>query len=121
MLDTEIVTLNYTFLMPWLMCFVFIESMARFSSYIKSTGIADNANSISAEPEPSELTQSEQNDILIVEDNEFNQDLIKKQMLRLGHHVDLASDGRDAIRKWEQHQYLLILSDCHNYGGGNVR
>lgn len=90
-----------------------IESMARFSSYIKSTSIVDSANAISVEPEPSELTQNEQHDILIVEDNEFNQDLIKKQMLRLGHHVDLASDGREAITKWQQHQYLLILSDCH--------
>lgn len=52
-------------------------------------------------------------DILIVEDNQFNQDLIKKQMLRLGYNVDLASDGKEAIHKWETHQYSLILSDCH--------
>jgi len=52
-------------------------------------------------------------DILIVEDNIFNQDLIKKQMLRLGYKADLAGDGKEAIHKWEAHQYSLILSDCH--------
>jgi len=52
-------------------------------------------------------------DILIVEDNVFNQELIKKQMTRLGFNVDLANDGKEAITLWQKNNYQLILSDCH--------
>lgn len=51
--------------------------------------------------------------ILIVEDNPFNQDLINKQMVRLGYVADTASDGVEALEKWQIGDYKLILTDCH--------
>lgn len=52
-------------------------------------------------------------DILIVEDNPFNQDLINKQMVRLGYVVDTAGDGVEAYKMWQDKSYKLILTDCH--------
>mgnify|MGYP005990585469 CR=1 FL=1 len=60
-----------------------------------------------------EKTMNSCPDILIVEDNEFNQNLINKQMSRLGFKVDLADNGKQAIEKWSDNKYRLIFSDCH--------
>jgi signal transduction histidine kinase/CheY-like chemotaxis protein len=54
-----------------------------------------------------------ENDILIVEDNKLNQKLIIKQMEQLGYSCDLADDGEFGLKKWQENNYKLILTDCH--------
>jgi PAS domain S-box-containing protein len=51
--------------------------------------------------------------ILVAEDNEINQKLIRQQMRLLGYTVDVASTGREALKRWQSGQYALLLTDLH--------
>lgn len=52
-------------------------------------------------------------DILLVEDNEVNQRVIRLQLERLGHRVTSAHDGLQGQSLWEQNKFDLILTDLH--------
>lgn len=52
-------------------------------------------------------------DILIVEDNEFNLQLILKQMKKLGYSAEVAEDGVSGFNSWKSFKPKLILTDCH--------
>jgi CheY-like chemotaxis protein len=49
--------------------------------------------------------------ILVAEDNEANQMLIRLVLAKLGHSCDLASDGVEAVRMAAQGDYRLIILD----------
>jgi len=51
--------------------------------------------------------------ILVVEDNEINQKVIRQQLALLGYAVDIAANGREALQRWESGVYALILTDLH--------
>ncbi|MEP7362639.1 MAG: ATP-binding protein [Acidobacteriota bacterium] len=50
--------------------------------------------------------------VLLVEDNPVNQMVAQRMLLRLGCAVDLASSGEEAIEKWRQGNYAVVLMDC---------
>ncbi|ESP93434.1 ATP-binding protein [Pseudoalteromonas luteoviolacea] len=52
-------------------------------------------------------------DILLVEDNPFNQKLIQTQLAKLGLFCDIANNGAEGFSYWHSHTYKLILTDCH--------
>jgi len=58
-------------------------------------------------PAPSESIQ-----VLVAEDNVINQRLAQRVLEKFGCVVDLAPNGRDAVRNWEKGGYDLILMDC---------
>jgi PAS domain S-box-containing protein len=70
-----------------------------------STGVAATPTP-SASPGPSLR-------ILVAEDNPVNQVLAKSFLASLGHRVDVASTGREAIDLWSRLTYDLIFMDCH--------
>ncbi|MCB1894313.1 MAG: CHASE domain-containing protein [Zoogloeaceae bacterium] len=51
--------------------------------------------------------------ILVVEDNETNQEVIRHQLDMLGYCCDVAADGRQAFSQWLGGSYGLVLSDIH--------
>ncbi len=51
--------------------------------------------------------------VLVAEDNETNQEVIRQQLAMLGYQCDVAADGRDAFKLWLSGDYALILSDVH--------
>lgn len=52
--------------------------------------------------------------ILIAEDHEFNQILVKKLVKRIGcNNSDLVLDGKEAVKAFLEGAYDLILMDCH--------
>jgi len=56
--------------------------------------------------------------VLVVEDNEINQIVIKEQLNEIGVNVELAENGERGVAKVKQaidenHPYDLILMDCH--------
>ncbi len=51
--------------------------------------------------------------ILVVEDNETNQKVILAQLHTLGFAADVAGDGREALRRWSECAYGLVLTDLH--------
>ncbi|MDT8364084.1 MAG: ATP-binding protein [Nitrosomonas sp.] len=51
--------------------------------------------------------------ILVAEDNDINQKVIRQQLALLGYAVDIAANGREAVQRWESGVYALILTDLH--------
>jgi len=51
--------------------------------------------------------------VLLAEDNEFNRALIERVLRTLNCEVDLVPSGRDAVRRFHQTRYDLVLMDCH--------
>ena len=51
--------------------------------------------------------------VLLAEDNEFNRALIERVLRTLNCEVDLVPSGRDAVRRFHQVPYDLVLMDCH--------
>jgi CheY-like chemotaxis protein len=49
--------------------------------------------------------------ILVVDDEDFVRSLIVDVLANLGHQVDAASNGAEAIRRFEQMRYDLVVSD----------
>lgn len=51
--------------------------------------------------------------VLVADDNEINAEILSCQLRALGHRVDLARDGAEALQKWQTGDYDLIFADCH--------
>lgn len=51
--------------------------------------------------------------ILVAEDNDINQKVIRQQLTLLGYAADIASDGSEALKRWQSGDYALLLSDLH--------
>lgn len=51
--------------------------------------------------------------ILVAEDNETNQEVIRAQLDLLGFPNDIAEDGEAALEAWRKGNYCLVLSDLH--------
>ena len=49
--------------------------------------------------------------ILVVDDEDFVRSLIVDVLANLGHQVDAASNGAEALRRFEQMRYDLVVSD----------
>ncbi len=50
--------------------------------------------------------------VLVAEDNAINQVVAVSLLAHLGCTVDVAADGREAVRRWSEGSYDLILMDC---------
>jgi len=51
--------------------------------------------------------------ILVAEDNDINQKVIRQQLNLLGYAADIASDGKEALKRWQTGDYDLLLTDLH--------
>jgi two-component system, sensor histidine kinase and response regulator len=51
--------------------------------------------------------------ILVAEDNEINQEVIRQQLDLLGYAADVATTGREAFRRFQSGIYALLLTDLH--------
>ncbi len=51
--------------------------------------------------------------ILVAEDNEVNQTVILQQLNLLGKTADIASNGREALKRWQSGDYSILLTDLH--------
>ncbi len=50
--------------------------------------------------------------ILLAEDDRVNQFVTVKQLEELGHQVDIANNGHEALKALDQDSYALVLMDC---------
>ena len=62
-------------------------------------------------PVPGTAVSGTSLNILVAEDNEINQILMVRVLTKLGHQVDLAGDGLEAIEAVQKKQYDVILMD----------
>ena len=51
--------------------------------------------------------------ILVAEDNDINQKVIRQQLNLLGYAADIANDGREALQRLQVCDYALLLTDLH--------
>jgi CheY-like chemotaxis protein/HPt (histidine-containing phosphotransfer) domain-containing protein len=51
--------------------------------------------------------------ILVAEDNEINQKVIREQLGLLGYVADIAKTGREALKRSQNGEYALLLTDLH--------
>ncbi len=49
--------------------------------------------------------------VLVAEDNETNQDVIRRQMAVLGYTIDLVENGQEALEHWQTGSYALVITD----------
>ncbi len=52
-------------------------------------------------------------DVLVVEDNQVNQLVVRQLLLSLGHRCDVAANGLEAIEMLQRKQYRIVLMDGH--------
>jgi two-component system, sensor histidine kinase and response regulator len=51
--------------------------------------------------------------ILVAEDNETNQEVIRRQLALLGFAADVVANGSLALQRWRSGDYALLLTDLH--------
>jgi CheY-like chemotaxis protein len=51
--------------------------------------------------------------ILVAEDDEISQNVTLRQLVLLGYAADIANNGREALERWENGDYALLLTDLH--------
>jgi two-component system, sensor histidine kinase and response regulator len=70
---------------------------------------------IELQPQPQRRTTRRQaaatGYLLVVDDNEANRDMLRRQLERQGHRVDTAEDGVDALRQSAEKPFDLVLLD----------
>ena len=51
--------------------------------------------------------------VLVADDNEYNQTLIKRLLLKLGITCDIVGNGQEVLDKLDSQDYDLLLLDMH--------
>ncbi len=51
--------------------------------------------------------------ILVAEDNEINQDVIRRQLTILGYAFEIVSDGQAALERWATGEFSVVITDIH--------
>jgi two-component system, NarL family, sensor histidine kinase EvgS len=65
-------------------------------------------------PKPNRETAiREKSLLLVVDDHPVNRTVLDQQLDQLGFHVDFASDGEDALARWADGSYALVLTDLN--------
>lgn len=49
--------------------------------------------------------------VLLVEDNEFNRDMLSRRLIRSGWHVEVAADGVQGLKRARDEEFDVILMD----------
>ena len=70
-----------------------------------------NLSEVEAVTGPQILEAAELTNVMVVEDNQVNQKVASLFLKRLGFHVDIAGNGREAIQSFQRQHYDVILMD----------
>jgi signal transduction histidine kinase/AmiR/NasT family two-component response regulator len=82
-----------------------------FSFELPLIAAATQSSSVSAQS-PEARSFSVGRRVLVVEDNPINQRVAEHMLARLGHSVQLAHNGREALARLAKEHYDLVLMDC---------
>ena len=74
--------------------------------------LAPTASDIASTSEQAHEQQQFNAHVLVAEDNPINQDISQENLWAIGCSVDLADDGKAAVRAFERNAYDLVFMDC---------
>ncbi|MBL8487898.1 MAG: response regulator [Rhodocyclaceae bacterium] len=74
------------------------------------------ANPAPAAPEQADARATGPQSVLLVEDNEVNQQVALAMLARVGHRVEVAAEGGEAVRKFVEGAFDCVLMDCQMPG-----
>ncbi|RYZ64671.1 MAG: response regulator, partial [Proteobacteria bacterium] len=77
---------------------------------LELNNVQPNKSEISQEQTPPPIREGMR--ILVVEDNQINQKVIRKQLEKLGHRVEVVAHGFEALSALEAMPFDLIFMDC---------
>ena len=80
-------------------------------SSLSAIDVTTAAPRVSEDAPDTAADQSSELQILLAEDNIVNQKLAIGILEKLGHHVTVANNGIEALKKIEQHDFDLVLMD----------
>jgi CheY-like chemotaxis protein/HPt (histidine-containing phosphotransfer) domain-containing protein len=81
---------------------------------VESTEVAAPKRRIPAKTPPSREEALRQGRlILVAEDNEINQKVVRQQLGQLGFAMDVVGNGREAMQALQHDRYALLLTDLH--------
>ncbi|MBK1656184.1 EAL domain-containing protein [Allochromatium vinosum] len=89
------------------------EQMTTLSNRLGLAPIATQRPQIQTPPRIADEQPARRLRILVAEDNEANQALLRIQLETLGFAVDVTADGAAALLNWKRGGYALILIDRH--------
>ena len=90
-----------------------LETIYRVMSRTNGNVPPAAGSSWSREPTPLPVPAAVSLRILVAEDNEFNAQLLEQLLVRRGHHVRLANNGREALSLAEAGAFDVLLLDVH--------
>ncbi|MEW5881951.1 MAG: PAS domain S-box protein [Pseudomonadota bacterium] len=75
----------------------------------------DEAHAVAAMPPPPSVTDARDRGelILVAEDDAVSATVLQKQLALLGRTAEFAQDGAEALQRWRQGRYALLLTDLH--------
>lgn len=73
----------------------------------------DSLPEIAPSPAPSVVASAESLKVLVVDDHVANRLLLSQQLEHLGHQVEIASDGYQALQLWHPGDFDLVITDCN--------
>ncbi|WP_335924876.1 ATP-binding protein [Shewanella indica] len=82
----------------------------RIPLQIANTDTAEE-NQTSSVPDALPATQAQH--VLIVDDHPANRLLLSQQLKYMGHSIDEANDGQEALQLFNQHPYRIVITDCN--------
>ena len=100
------------------------DAMSR-GGFLRAVGVAagridpehdapfDAALNAAFTPPSRETARAENRLILVAEDNEINQKVIRRELTLLGYAADIADNGRVALNAWRSDNYAILLTDLH--------
>ena len=92
----------------------FLRAVAIAAGRVHEEVESQQTSKVEAVVAPSrEKALSEGRLILVAEDNDINQKVIRQQLTLLGYAADIAGDGREALKRWKSGNYGLLLTDLH--------
>ena len=86
-----------------------LETIYQVMSRVRGSAPSAPVEDIKADTVPAVVPLN----ILVAEDNDFNAQLLEQLLVRRGHRVRLASDGRKALSLAEEGAFDLLLLDVH--------
>lgn len=111
--DIDIITLDGDVMYRQSLLRAMAIAAGKVEASTESTPLTNNLITSPSAPVSREEALRQGKLILVAEDNDINQKVIRQQLTLLGYVADIANDGREALKRKQNCEYGLLLTDLH--------